>query len=111
MPFEHFARCSRIVHESVYDTGNAAWKGCAGVGNTVAHRVAGAYLYRDARFLAELVQLGRKRNDKAVKIGAGDVLKVAAGVDAAVENVLDYAEVLIERLCAGKSHLLVYMVV
>ena len=101
VPLEHFARCSRIVHKSVYDSGNAARQRRAGVRYAVAHRVAGAYFYRNSRLLAEPVQLGCKRNYKAVEVRAGDILEVAVWVYSAVQYALDYSEILVESLCAG----------
>ena len=111
VPLEALARHVGILLQAVDDAGHAARQRRLRVGDAVAHGVARADLDRDARLARELLQLVDKRYDKAVKIGARDVLEVAARDDAGLKRVGHGGEVVVHGLTAGHLHFLEDVVV
>ena len=89
--------------QAVDDARHAARQRHPGKGNPVAHRVAGADLDRDTRFVGELVQFVHKGQHEAVEIGAGDVLEVAARANAGLKRLADHGEVMIDRFPPGHA--------
>ena len=72
--------------QGVEDLGHAPRQRRAREGEPVAHGVAGPYLDRYLRGLGKLHQVLHKGDHEAVKVGARDVLKMAAGRDALFEG-------------------------
>ena len=111
VPFEQFAGHFRMVVQAVHQPLHAARHARAGVVDAEAHRVAHADFDGDAALARELHQFVCERHDEAVEIGARQILKVAARLDAVRERALDDAEVLVHRLRAGEVHLFEDMIV
>ena len=70
VPFKHFRGDVGIVVQPVYDAGDAARQGDAGIRHAITHRIAHADLDGDPRFSRKLRQLVDKGNDEAVESGA-----------------------------------------
>ena len=111
MPFEALARHVGVLLQAVDDTGHAARQRRLRVGDAVAHGVARADLDRDARLARELLQLVDKRHHETVKVGARNVLKVAARDDPGLKRVGHGGEVIVHGLTARHLHLLEDVVV
>ena len=110
-PLQQLRREAAVVAQAVDYAGHAAGHGGAGVGHAVTHRVAGAYLDGQAALLGQEHQFLRKGDHKAVKIGAGDILKMTARVNSAVKHAFHNAEIFIESFCSGESHFLIYVII
>ena len=111
VPFQHGGGDAGVVHETVHDAGDGAGEGCPCIGDAVAHGIAGTDLHGDAALFAELVQLFRKGKHKAVEVGTGDVLEVAAGGDPHFQHVGDDGQVFVQCALPGETHFVVDMVV
>ena len=111
MPFEALARHVGILLQTVDDAGHAARQRRLRVGNAVAHGVARADLDWDARLARELLQLVDKRHHETVKVGARNILEVAARDDAGLKRVGHGGEVIVHGLTARHLHLLEDVVV
>ena len=111
VPLEALARHVGVLLQAVDDAGHAARQRRLRVGDAVAHGVARADLDRDARLTRELLQLVDKRHDKAVKVGARDVLEVAARDDPGLKRIGHGGKVVVHGLLSGHFHLLEDVVV
>ena len=111
VPLQALAGHVGVVLQAVDDTGHGPGHGGLGVGNTVAHGVAGADLDGDTGLLAQGLELIDEGDHEAVEIGPGDVLQMAAGDDTGIEGVLDDAQVVVQALLTGHVHLLEDVVV
>ena len=111
VPLKALARHVGILLQAVDDARHAARQRRLRVGDAVAHGVARADLDRDARLPRELLQLVDKRHDKAVKIGARDILQVAARHDARRERIRHGRKVIVHGLTARHLHFLEDVVV
>ena len=97
--------------QAVDDAGHAARQRRLRVGDAVAHGIAGTDLDRYAGPARELLQLVDKRHDKAVKICACYVLKVAARNDAGLKRLGHGRKIVVHCLLARHLHLLEDVVV
>ena len=111
VPLQMFALDVGVVLQTVDDTGHASGKRRLGVGHSVAHRVAGPYLYRNARVLGHLHQLIDEGHHESVEIGPGHVLQMASGHNPLLECHRHCGQVLIHGLLAGHVHFLEDVVV
>ena len=111
VPFQHFAGNAGVVLQAVDYAGNASRERNSGVGNAVAHCIAGTDLYRYAAFLRQLHEFGRKRHYEAVEIGSCDILEVASRTQPRFYRVGDDADVLVQSLLSCKPHFVEDMVV
>ena len=105
VPLQHFAGHVGVVLQAVDDAGHAARNGHLGVRYTVAHGVAGADAHRNFRVGRHLHQLVDKRHDKAVKIGARDVLQVAARHNPCLKRICHRSQIVVHAFPAVHLHL------
>ena len=82
VPFQQVAGDAGVVDHGPHQLGHAPGQGGAGIGHPVAHGVAQPDLDVDAALLAQLHQLDGKGHAEAVDVRPGDVLQMAAGLDA-----------------------------
>ncbi|MPM67053.1 hypothetical protein SDC9_113969 [bioreactor metagenome] len=87
--------------QAVDDARYAAREARAGICHAKSKRIAAANLDRNSRFFGKPGQRMRKGHNEAIEIRAGDVFKMAARDNAAIQRHLDHAEVLVHRLFAG----------
>ena len=86
VPFQKLRGHAGIMMQPVDNPAHAARQRRARIGNAKAHSIACADLDGDAAFLRELLQSRGKGNHKAVKIGARDIFKMAAGGNTVFHN-------------------------
>ena len=97
--------------QAVDNTGDTAGQGHFGIGDAVAHGIAGPDADGDLRLMGQLHQLVDKGYHKPVEIGAGDVLQMAPGHDPGVKGVFHRGQIVIQCLTAGHLHFLEDVVV
>ena len=104
VPFELGAGHLGVILQTRDYAGHGARQSNAGVTYTVTESVAGADFYGNTRFARKFHKFDGERHHKAVEVGAGDVLEMAARHDALGQRVLYDAQILVCRLTAGKVH-------
>ena len=104
VPFQAFAGNICIVLQTVNDTCNRAGHGSFGIGNAVAHCIAGTDLNRNTCLAAQSLQLIDKGNNESIEVCSGDVLQMAARDDTCIESILNGTQIVVQTLLTGHLH-------
>ncbi len=111
VPFQQLAGKFREVVQAVNDGGNADWRGYAGVRHAIAHGIADTDFYGKLVFFHQLLQFRCKRDDKAVKVGAGAVLEMAAGDDTHIQRGFHDMQIVLHGFFSGLVQFIEDMVI
>ena len=105
VPFQHFARNTGIVLQTVNNTGYASRQAGFRIRYAVAHGVAGTDFDRNPNFLRQIHNLIDERYHETVEISPRNVFQMAPRHHAGVKGILDGFHVEIHGLTAGHVHL------
>ena len=94
-----------VMLQTVDDTGDASGHSCFRIRHAVTHGITGTDLNGNTGLTGELLQFIDKRNHKTVKISAGNILQMAARLDAHIQCIGNSSQVIVKNLLPVHLHL------